>query len=68
MPMYDWKCTKCGATEATVEPMDNRDVPPEQSSSPTCGEHVWERQLAAPTKAYAEGWGENRKGKYNSQS
>jgi putative FmdB family regulatory protein len=45
MPIYVWKCTKCGNTVEELRKM-GEDNPPE-SSKCECGEGDFERQLTA---------------------
>lgn len=45
MPMYDWKCEKCGKWESTVYPVDERDTPPDEKEKDGCT-HEWKRHIS----------------------
>ena len=64
MPMYDWRCTECGADIAVIRPADNNgDMPtPEElaeSKVATCnhvGGHDWRRVYGAVIVTKGPNW------------
>lgn len=67
MPIYSWECPECKKETETIRSMTESDLPPEESSDDKCPTHKWVKIIKhAPKKAYAEGWGSDRKGRYGS--
>jgi predicted nucleic acid-binding Zn ribbon protein len=67
MPIYDWKCERCGAEEITVASMDESDVPPKTETETRCGEvesHDWKRVPPKVAVRYGAGWGGRQKGNW----
>lgn len=70
MPMYDWKCRKCQATDAIVADVEHRDVAPIHEEGLECdggGEHEWTRVIGAPKTTFGAGWssdGRSLKGRH----
>lgn len=60
MPNYEWKHKITGEVKVIKMPMKHSDVPPDDSGD-------WERVYTTGGKVYADGWGSDRKGKYNSK-
>jgi hypothetical protein len=46
MPLYDWKCEKCGKWESTVYPIEERDTAPDEKHSQDGCDHAWERKMS----------------------
>lgn len=66
-PIYQYECQNCNKDLEVVRSMSESDVPPDETSSDSCELHAWVKVIKfAPKKAYAPGWGSDRKGRYGS--
>ena len=61
-PIYEWENKMTGERKVVERKIDDRDTPPEG-----CDPKEWVRLFNTTAKAYAVGWGNHRKGKYNSR-
>ena len=62
MPVYPWKCKKCGSQRDTIRSFEDYDVPPEEKISNPCiegsREHDWERHIGTgQTHIHPPGYG-----------
>ncbi len=70
MPIYSRQCNKCEKIIEIIRSMAESDIPPtEDEIGPItdCPHEKWTNIIThAPKKAYAPGWGSDRKGSYGS--
>lgn len=72
MPMYDWKCSECGADIAVIKPSDEGGEPPSledvaEQKVATChavGGHQWRKVYGAVIVARGANWGYGSKGNW----
>lgn len=68
MPMYDWKCSKCGGKVAVLRTFDDYQVPPgaedesgikllEEVKKKRKCKHKWERVIGSGSVVRGPGWG-----------